>query len=88
MRGAVLEVVVSRMKSLGTDTRFIALSATIPNVEDVALWLGGSRLGASSADHSSRDAGGPSEHAVDGESTSPAKVYRFNEDYRPCKLQK
>lgn len=39
-RGAVLEVVVSRMKSIGIDVRFIALSATVPNVHDVAAWLG------------------------------------------------
>ncbi|KAF9700744.1 hypothetical protein EKO04_001546 [Ascochyta lentis] len=39
-RGAVLEVVVSRMKSIGTDVRFVALSATVPNFHDVASWLG------------------------------------------------
>ncbi|SGZ22278.1 BQ5605_C022g09467 [Microbotryum silenes-dioicae] len=39
VRGATLEVVVSRMKTLGTDTRFIALSATVPNADDVATWL-------------------------------------------------
>lgn len=40
VRGSVLEVVVSRVKALGSEIRFIALSATIPNVEDVASWLG------------------------------------------------
>ncbi len=39
-RGATLEAVVSRMKSLGTAMRFIALSATVPNSEDIAAWLG------------------------------------------------
>jgi ATP-dependent DNA helicase HFM1/MER3 len=39
-RGAVLEAVVSRMKSIGTDVRFVALSATVPNFHDVAAWLG------------------------------------------------
>ncbi|KAF2643541.1 P-loop containing nucleoside triphosphate hydrolase protein [Massarina eburnea CBS 473.64] len=39
-RGATLEAVVSRMKSIGTDVRFVALSATIPNFDDVATWLG------------------------------------------------
>jgi ATP-dependent DNA helicase HFM1/MER3 len=39
-RGAVLEAVVSRMKSIGTDVRFVALSATIPNFYDIATWLG------------------------------------------------
>ncbi|KKK13582.1 hypothetical protein AOCH_002749 [Aspergillus ochraceoroseus] len=39
-RGATLEAVVSRMKSIGSTVRFIALSATIPNSEDIATWLG------------------------------------------------
>ncbi|KAI5841329.1 Sec63 Brl domain-containing protein [Morchella snyderi] len=39
-RGATLEVVVSRMKSIGTNVRFVALSATVPNTEDIATWLG------------------------------------------------
>ncbi|KAF2674280.1 P-loop containing nucleoside triphosphate hydrolase protein [Microthyrium microscopicum] len=39
-RGATLEAVVSRMKSIDADVRFLALSATIPNAEDIALWLG------------------------------------------------
>jgi ATP-dependent DNA helicase HFM1/MER3 len=39
-RGAVLEVVVSRMKSIRTEVRFVALSATVPNFYDVAAWLG------------------------------------------------
>lgn len=39
VRGAVLEVVVSRMKTLGTSTRFVAVSATVPNIKDVAQWL-------------------------------------------------
>lgn len=39
-RGATLEAVVSRMKSTGTNVRFIALSATVPNSEDIATWLG------------------------------------------------
>jgi ATP-dependent DNA helicase HFM1/MER3 len=39
-RGATLEAVVSRMKSIGTDVRFVALSATVPNFHDIATWLG------------------------------------------------
>lgn len=39
-RGATLEAVVSRMKSVGSSVRFVALSATVPNSEDVATWLG------------------------------------------------
>ncbi|WP_135854717.1 DEAD/DEAH box helicase [Halorussus salinus] len=37
-RGSVLEVTVSRLRRL-TDPRIVALSATMPNVEDVADWL-------------------------------------------------
>lgn len=39
-RGATLEAIVSRMKSVGTDMRFVALSATVPNSQDIATWLG------------------------------------------------
>ncbi len=39
-RGATLEAVVSRMKSVRSHVRFIALSATVPNAEDIASWLG------------------------------------------------
>lgn len=39
-RGATLEVIVSRMKKHGSKVRLIALSATIPNCEDVADWIG------------------------------------------------
>ncbi|KAL2869850.1 putative DEAD/DEAH box DNA helicase (Mer3) [Aspergillus lucknowensis] len=39
-RGATLEAVVSRMKTFGSNIRFVALSATIPNSEDIATWLG------------------------------------------------
>ena len=37
-RGSVLEVTISRLRRL-CDPRVIALSATMPNVEDVAAWL-------------------------------------------------
>ncbi|MDX1745169.1 MAG: DEAD/DEAH box helicase, partial [Halobacteriales archaeon] len=37
-RGSVLEVTVSRFRRL-CDPRIVALSATMPNVEDVAAWL-------------------------------------------------
>jgi ATP-dependent DNA helicase HFM1/MER3 len=39
-RGATLEAVVSRVKSVGSDVRFVALSATVPNFDDIASWLG------------------------------------------------
>ncbi|MFC4548873.1 MULTISPECIES: DEAD/DEAH box helicase [Halorussus] len=37
-RGSVLEVTISRLRRL-CDPRVVALSATMPNVEDVAAWL-------------------------------------------------
>nr|WJN24859.1 meiosis specific DNA helicase [Tranzscheliella williamsii] len=39
-RGARLEVLVTRTKLHGHRVRFIAVSATIPNLEDVASWIG------------------------------------------------
>lgn len=39
-RGATLEAVVSRMKSVASNVRFVALSATVPNSEDISAWLG------------------------------------------------
>lgn len=39
-RGATLEAVVSRMKTIGANVRFLALSATVPNSQDIAVWLG------------------------------------------------
>ncbi|KAM5499582.1 ATP-dependent DNA helicase MER3 [Microsporum canis] len=40
VRGATLEAIVSRMKSVNSNVRFVALSATVPNSEDIASWLG------------------------------------------------
>ncbi|KAI0748557.1 Sec63 Brl domain-containing protein [Daedaleopsis nitida] len=39
-RGSTLEVVVSRMKLRGSSVRFMVVSATVPNIEDVAEWIG------------------------------------------------
>ncbi|KAI0672919.1 P-loop containing nucleoside triphosphate hydrolase protein [Trametes maxima] len=39
-RGSTLEVVVSRMKLRGSAVRFVVVSATVPNIEDVADWIG------------------------------------------------
>lgn len=39
-RGATLEVVVSRTKSRGDAVRFVAVSATVPNIDDIARWIG------------------------------------------------
>lgn len=72
-RGATLEAVVSRMKTVqvsindeslspGSPMRFIAVSATIPNVNDIASWL---------------DTG-----------ISPAIGIKCGEEYRPVALRK
>ncbi|KAF8163444.1 P-loop containing nucleoside triphosphate hydrolase protein [Crassisporium funariophilum] len=39
-RGSTLEVVTSRMKLRGSDVRFILVSATVPNIDDIASWIG------------------------------------------------
>jgi ATP-dependent DNA helicase HFM1/MER3 len=71
-RGATLEVVVSRMKTVskalhqGSNSksiRILAMSATVPNVQDIAFWL-------------CQDNG------------SQAVVREFGEEYRPVKLEK
>ena len=38
-RGAVLEVIISRMKA-HSKARFVAVSATVPNAKDVGTWIG------------------------------------------------
>lgn len=38
-RGSTLEVVVCRMKTRGSAVRFVAVSATVPNIDDVARWI-------------------------------------------------
>lgn len=44
LAGARLEVLVARLKFFKSEMRFIAVSATIPNADDVAEWIGqGSR---------------------------------------------
>ena len=66
-RGATLEAVVSRMKSVGSSVRFVALSATVPNSEDIAAWLGRS----STAQHL------PAQREVFGEEFRPVKLQKF-----------
>jgi replicative superfamily II helicase len=71
-RGATLEVIVSRMKSVAAEmqalaianpVRLVAVSATVPNLNDISAWLQNS----------------------DG---SPAQMRIFGEEYRPIQLQK
>ncbi|KAF8844441.1 P-loop containing nucleoside triphosphate hydrolase protein [Paxillus ammoniavirescens] len=39
-RGSTLEVIISRMRARQSVTRFLLVSATVPNIEDVACWIG------------------------------------------------
>lgn len=66
-RGAILEAVVSRMKSIGTDVRFLALSATVPNSEDIAIWLGKDRDNRHLA----------AQQQIFGEAFRPVKLQKF-----------
>lgn len=66
-RGSTLEAVVSRMKTRGADVRFVALSATVPNSDDVARWLG--------RDHT--NPGIPACRATFGEEFRPVKLQKF-----------
>ncbi|CUS11806.1 unnamed protein product [Tuber aestivum] len=71
-RGATLEVVVSRMKSIGSDVRFIALSATVPNSADIAEWLGKCSSVTQSPAHDQRF----------GEEFRPVKLQKFVYGYQ------
>lgn len=66
-RGATLEAVVSRMKTVGSDVRFLALSATVPNSEDIAIWLG--------RDHNNQHL--PARREIFGEDFRPVKLQKF-----------
>ncbi|KAE8132257.1 Sec63 Brl domain-containing protein [Aspergillus pseudotamarii] len=71
-RGATLEAVVSRMKTIGSNVRFVALSATIPNSEDIATWLGKDAMNQHVPAHR--------EHF--GEEFRPVKLQRFVYGYQ------
>ncbi|KAI1819468.1 hypothetical protein F4861DRAFT_137396 [Xylaria intraflava] len=66
-RGATLEAVVSRMKTIGASIRFVAISATVPNIDDVAKWLG--------RDHQNQCE--PARFEVFGEELRPIKLQRY-----------
>ncbi|KAI0188754.1 hypothetical protein EV127DRAFT_471002 [Xylaria flabelliformis] len=65
-RGATLEAVVSRMKTIGGSIRFVAISATVPNISDVAKWLG--------LDHQNQHE--PARFEVFGEELRPVKLQK------------
>lgn len=63
-RGATLEAVISRMKYFCNKLRLLALSATIPNADDIATWLGRNR----------EDQNSPAICKVFGEDFRPVKL--------------
>ncbi|KAI9446595.1 P-loop containing nucleoside triphosphate hydrolase protein [Lactarius indigo] len=65
LRGSTLEVVVSRMKTRGSAVRFVAVSATVPNIGDVAHWI------------SSRHSNGAAATFRFGEEYRPCQLSRF-----------
>ncbi|KAL2018604.1 hypothetical protein VTK56DRAFT_574 [Thermocarpiscus australiensis] len=67
IRGATLEAVVSRMKTIGANVRFIALSATVPNSDDIAVWLG--------RNHTNQQL--PAHRETFGEEFRPVKLQKF-----------
>ncbi|KAG0143739.1 hypothetical protein CROQUDRAFT_108963 [Cronartium quercuum f. sp. fusiforme G11] len=71
-RGSVLEVIVSRMKTLGTRIRLIALSATVPNIHDVAEWLGDNSVTSNGTTKQ-----GSAQTFIFGEEYRPIKLSKF-----------
>ncbi|MGZ4901740.1 MAG: DEAD/DEAH box helicase [Halobacteriota archaeon] len=54
-RGGVLEVLITRMKRItGNHVRIVALSATMPNIHEVAKWIGATDKGTFTFDESYR----------------------------------
>ena len=80
-RGATLEAVVSRMKTISTSIRFLAISATIPNIADIAKWLAHG-----TADEYSETEVLRGETHYDSVQSAVYKVY--GEIFRPVKLDK
>lgn len=67
VRGATLEAVVSRMKTIGANVRFVALSATVPNSDDIARWLG--------RNHTNQQL--PAHRETFGEEFRPVRLQKF-----------
>jgi ATP-dependent DNA helicase HFM1/MER3 len=76
-RGPVMEILVSRIKAFSSNIRFIAVSATIPNAADFALWIG-------KRENEPRVITDRGETGI----TDSAQLYTFSEAFRPCPLTK
>ncbi|KAE9393645.1 P-loop containing nucleoside triphosphate hydrolase protein [Gymnopus androsaceus JB14] len=74
-RGSTLEVVVSRMRLRGSAVRFVFVSATVPNIQDIANWIG-------------RDASSGSARVYEfGEEFRPCKLVRHVVSFPRAKSQ-
>lgn len=60
------------MKFIGSNVRFLALSATIPNLHDIAIWLG----------KNSSAPGVPCHKELFGEEFRPVKLQKFVYGYQ------
>ncbi|GMK57874.1 hypothetical protein CspeluHIS016_0407080 [Cutaneotrichosporon spelunceum] len=85
-RGATLEVVVSRMKKRGDGLRFVAVSATVPNIDDVARWIGSKKQAKPSEQTEEDELMSPSAEDDDIEQMPKARVFKFGDEYRPVPL--
>ena len=81
-RGARLEVVVTRTRTRGNQVRFVAVSATVPNLEDVAAWIG------PNLDTRPHRAWNLEQEGALPANRWSAEIFQFDDKYRPCPLQK
>lgn len=65
---------MARLQTFGKGVRFIAVSATIPHVNDIAKWIGSS---------ASLQPPGPR-----NEVETLARIFEFGDEYRPCPLER
>lgn len=81
-RGSTLEVVISRMKLRGSGVRFVLVSATVPNIDDVAAWIENSSNGPAQIFEVTK--------ALQSWNVRPLFqiLLQFGEEYRPCKLKR
>ena len=68
------------MKTRGSTVRFLLVSATVPNIEDIASWIG-------SAEHLDKPAiVYEVNQSLFGISYTLHGIFQFGEEFRPCKL--
>lgn len=72
---------MSRMKMRGQGTRFFLVSATIPNIEDIAAWISSSDPSHPAKALTVRF---PSPSCQEGSVANHTS--QFGEEYRPCRL--